>query len=70
MTLWFQRLGTWLFHDFPVWFLLTGVRGYQIILGPFLGGHCRYVPSCSNYCLLYTSPSPRDRTRSRMPSSA
>ena len=27
---------------------------------------------CANsmYCLLYTSPSPRDRTRSRMPSSA
>ena len=24
----------------------------------------------SRYCLLYTSPSPRDRTRSRMPSSA
>ena len=24
----------------------------------------------SFYCLLYTSPSPRDRTRSRMPSSA
>ena len=24
----------------------------------------------SSYCLLYTSPSPRDRTRSRMPSSA
>ena len=24
----------------------------------------------SYYCLLYTSPSPRDRTRSRMPSSA
>ena len=23
-----------------------------------------------NSCLLYTSPSPRDRTRSRMPSSA
>ena len=23
-----------------------------------------------NNCLLYTSPSPRDRTRSRMPSSA
>ena len=23
-----------------------------------------------HYCLLYTSPSPRDRTRSRMPSSA
>ena len=26
--------------------------------------------SNSNFCLLYTSPSPRDRTRSRMPSSA
>jgi len=25
---------------------------------------------CFNICLLYTSPSPRDRTRSRMPSSA
>ena len=24
----------------------------------------------NNICLLYTSPSPRDRTRSRMPSSA
>ena len=26
--------------------------------------------SCESACLLYTSPSPRDRTRSRMPSSA
>ena len=26
--------------------------------------------SCRQTCLLYTSPSPRDRTRSRMPSSA
>ena len=30
------------------------------------------LKSCKEYffCLLYTSPSPRDRTRSRMPSSA
>ena len=27
-------------------------------------------PGCLQDCLLYTSPSPRDRTRSRMPSSA
>ena len=27
-------------------------------------------PRKANHCLLYTSPSPRDRTRSRMPSSA
>ena len=30
----------------------------------------RLVMNCSYGCLLYTSPSPRDRTRSRMPSSA
>ena len=32
----------------------------------------RYPPQSGKYkvCLLYTSPSPRDRTRSRMPSSA
>eukprot|EP00657_Telonema_sp_P-1_P006843 TRINITY_DN262_c0_g1_i2.p1 TRINITY_DN262_c0_g1~~TRINITY_DN262_c0_g1_i2.p1 ORF type:complete len:117 (-),score=43.65 TRINITY_DN262_c0_g1_i2:74-424(-) len=30
----------------------------------------RVFPLCVDTCLLYTSPSPRDRTRSRMPSSA
>ena len=29
-----------------------------------------YDPKFKKTCLLYTSPSPRDRTRSRMPSSA
>ena len=29
-----------------------------------------YCYQCNIGCLLYTSPSPRDRTRSRMPSSA
>ena len=29
-----------------------------------------WEPQPDNPCLLYTSPSPRDRTRSRMPSSA
>ena len=28
------------------------------------------APGTAMICLLYTSPSPRDRTRSRMPSSA
>ena len=36
--------------------------------------HLSFRPNFINYmykdCLLYTSPSPRDRTRSRMPSSA
>ena len=34
-------------------------------------GNSLYVPeNMVTACLLYTSPSPRDRTRSRMPSSA
>ena len=33
----------------------------------FAGGKS---PEQFNYCLLYTSPSPRDRQKSRMPSSA
>ena len=36
--------------------------GDKIILSGTIGDH--------GFCLLYTSPSPRDRTRSRMPSSA
>ena len=31
---------------------------------------CKFEDPGCNACLLYTSPSPRDRTRSRMPSSA
>ena len=27
------------------------VRGYQIVLSPFMGGNCRFYPSCSNYGL-------------------
>ena len=48
---------------------------------PYKGPYTRYdllkegaialvVVSLLTVCLLYTSPSPRDRTRSRMPSSA
>ena len=46
-------------------------------LGPGNGGTTRSILSALpanakllSICLLYTSPSPRDRTRSRMPSSA
>src|SRR5665811_2494440 len=35
-----------------------------------LAGHPFISLTDDNSCLLYTSPSPRDRTRSRMPSSA
>ena len=33
-------------------------------------GHAGFIGVGAYTCLLYTSPSPRDRTRSRMPSSA
>ena len=29
--------------------LIGGVRLYQIFLGPFFGGRCRFHPSCSVY---------------------
>ena len=25
------------------------IRGYQLLLGPFVGGACRFHPSCSQY---------------------
>ena len=36
----------------PLAHLLTLlVRGYQLLLSPYLGGTCRYQPSCSRYAL-------------------
>ncbi|MGC2264604.1 MAG: membrane protein insertion efficiency factor YidD [Candidatus Acidiferrales bacterium] len=31
------------------WLALSSVRIYQIFLGPFLGGGCRFQPSCYAY---------------------
>ena len=44
-------------------------RAEDIIVGDPLDAKTHIGPLCTP-CLLYTSPSPRDRTRSRMPSSA
>ena len=30
-------------------FLIGMVRVYQVAFSPLLGGHCRFVPTCSNY---------------------
>jgi len=27
------------------------VRAYQVVLGPLLGGQCRFTPSCSFYSI-------------------
>ena len=49
----------------------TAEKGFQLVYGAtanlFLDRHNNYI---GYGCLLYTSPSPRDRSVSRMPSSA
>lgn len=45
---WLRRIGSaiaWLAAES----LILMVRMYQVILGPILGGHCRYEPTCSVY---------------------
>jgi putative membrane protein insertion efficiency factor len=27
------------------------IRGYQLLLAPFMGGACRFEPSCSTYAM-------------------
>ncbi|KPJ97065.1 MAG: hypothetical protein AMJ55_00475 [Gammaproteobacteria bacterium SG8_15] len=31
--------------------ILIIIKGYQYLLSPFLGSHCRYYPSCSHYAV-------------------
>jgi putative membrane protein insertion efficiency factor len=31
--------------------LILLIRVYQAVLSPFLGNHCRFYPSCSNYAV-------------------
>ena len=59
-TLWANELCLWLAG---VCYLVGGIYATR------LRSHIRIV-LLYDCCLLYTSPSPRDRTRSRMPSSA
>ena len=47
----------------PEWMTEIRIKAYRHFIE-------RPMPTWGNTCLLYTSPSPRDRTRSRMPSSA
>ena len=32
--------------------LIAFVRAYQAVLSPYLGGQCRFLPSCSNYAIM------------------
>ena len=56
-------------------FTAASGEGYFINSGSALtmnlpAGSAGAIVAVSDYCLLYTSPSPRDRQKSRMPSSA
>ena len=46
-----------------------GIYVYDVSVSPQVGDEL-VLSATVNDCLLYTSPSPRDRTRYRMPSSA
>ena len=47
------------------------IHQYNYVVVPMLDGELKIIDKENKEtCLLYTSPSPRDRTRSRMPSSA
>ena len=35
--------------SFGAWWLLVFVQFYKIFFSPFLGGACKFYPSCSNY---------------------
>ena len=54
-------------HDLVQQGYLSNIEYYSTVHIPITG---RPTPNTPNTCLLYTSPSPRDRQKSRMPSSA
>jgi putative membrane protein insertion efficiency factor len=31
------------------WFLIAAIHLYRALLSPFLGGNCKFYPSCSHY---------------------
>ncbi len=33
-------------------FFILLIRGYQLVISPWLGPHCRFYPSCSEYTLI------------------
>lgn len=43
-----RRIGAFLWR-IPAGVLILLARGYQILLSPLLGRHCRFEPSCSQY---------------------
>ncbi|MCU0635568.1 MAG: membrane protein insertion efficiency factor YidD [Gemmatimonadaceae bacterium] len=42
---------SWHWRRWPRLALIAGVRAYQLLLSPVLGGACRYYPTCSQYAI-------------------
>jgi putative membrane protein insertion efficiency factor len=39
------------FSSLPAWLLVHFVLLYRVTLGHFMGGHCRFHPTCSQYAI-------------------
>ena len=69
-----QNVASMILEDVYHALVEKGYNPVDQIAGYLLSGDPAYITSHnnarSNICLLYTSPSPRDRQKSRMPSSA
>ena len=63
-------LGQTLMATVNQWFIRRRALAMSTLMTAFAGGGAVVVPLLGIGCLLYTSPSPRDRSLSRMPSSA
>jgi hypothetical protein len=33
------------------WLIIQLIRGYGLLLSPWLGNHCRFYPTCSSYAM-------------------
>ena len=68
----FETFTTNLSNSDTTYYCCTDGTDFEVGLGTFTssGTTLARTTVISSSCLLYTSPSPRDRTRSRMPSSA
>ena len=69
---WFMDQGLGMFVHWSVDSQLGSVISHSMVgaSDDYLSRFINDLPETFYPCLLYTSPSPRDRTRSRMPSSA
>ena len=59
----------WTTVSFAILYFILAKFAWKPILGA-VNEREKSIKDALSACLLYTSPSPRDRTRSRMPSSA